>query len=148
MSPLPLHRPQQLSLGKLEAEILNIIWDIGSARVSPVAKDITVKDIHDRILSDPDRELAYASVMTVLNRLAKKGWLTSRKQGKVLYWEALVSRAEAQALQAYDQLHRFLAVGDADIVAAFADSLDRTSLDRLDAIAQKLKDIRDKGEGK
>jgi hypothetical protein len=40
MTPLPDYRPKQLSLGPLEAEILNIVWELGSA---------TVKDIHDRI---------------------------------------------------------------------------------------------------
>ena len=64
MVPLPNHRPNQLSLGPLETEILQIIWKLGTA---------TVKDVHDRILSNPDRELAYASVTTVLNRLTQKG---------------------------------------------------------------------------
>ncbi|MEH1949347.1 MAG: CopY family transcriptional regulator, partial [Nostoc sp.] len=29
MAPLPDYRPKQLSLGPLEAEILNIIWELG-----------------------------------------------------------------------------------------------------------------------
>ena len=70
MAPLPDHTPKQLSLGPLEAEILGIVWELGSA---------TVKEIHDRILADPDRELAYASVTTVLRRLEQKGWLACSK---------------------------------------------------------------------
>ncbi|OZH54270.1 CopY family transcriptional regulator, partial [Hydrocoleum sp. CS-953] len=50
MSPLPNYRPQQMSLGPLETEILNIVWDLGCA---------TVKQVHELILADPDRELAY-----------------------------------------------------------------------------------------
>jgi len=142
MASLPFHRPQQLTLGPLETEILNIIWDLNADQEVSIA----VKDILDQILANPDRELAYASVMTVLNRLAKKGWLTSHKQGKVLYWEALVSRQEAQVLQAYNQLNRFLAIGNRDIVAAFADSLDNSSLEKLDAIALRLKTIREARE--
>jgi predicted transcriptional regulator len=133
MSPLPYHRPQKLSLGTLESEILSIIWDMGK---------VTARDIHERILINPDRELANASVMTVLNRLAKKGWISSEKQGKILHWQALISRSESQTLNAYSQLNSFLEIGSADIVAAFADELDRTSQDRLEAIAQRLKDIR------
>jgi predicted transcriptional regulator len=60
MVPLPNHRPTQLSLGPLEAEILKIVWKRGS---------VTVKDVHDQILANPKRELAYASVTTALNRL-------------------------------------------------------------------------------
>ncbi|ACK67459.1 transcriptional repressor, CopY family [Rippkaea orientalis PCC 8801] len=133
MSPLPDYRPKKLSLGYLEAEILDIIWDLGTA---------TVKQIHDRILSDPERELAYASVTTVLNRLTEKGWLKCSKQGRAFSWVPLVSREQAQAIQSYDQLQQFLAISNPDIVAAFADSLDTASIEQLDAIASRLQAIR------
>jgi len=133
MSPLPDYRPKQMSLGPLETEILQIIWELGSA---------TVKDVHDRILSDPNRELAYTSVTTVLRRLTEKGWLACDKQGRAFYWRPLVTKQQAQAIVAHDQLHRFLAVGNPDVVAAFADSLDQASLDQIQAIAQRLKNAR------
>ncbi len=129
MGQLPKHRPSQMSLGPLEREVLEILWALGQA---------TVRDIHQQILADPDRELAYTSVTTVLQRLLKKGWLACDRQDKSFVWRALVSRAEANALFAYEQLHQFLAVGNPDIVAAFADQLDQTSVDQLDSIAQKL----------
>ncbi|WP_309735228.1 BlaI/MecI/CopY family transcriptional regulator [Chamaesiphon sp. OTE_75_metabat_556] len=133
MVPLPKYRPKQLSLGPLETEILKIVWELDSA---------TVKDIHDQILSDPDRELAYASVTTVLNRLTQKGWLKCDRQERSFIWQPLLSEAQAQAIQAYEQLQQFLAIGNPDIVAAFADDLDRASIDQIEAIAQKLTAIR------
>lgn len=48
MSPLPDYRPKQLSLGPLEAEIMNIVWELGS---------VTGLDVHSRLLADPNREL-------------------------------------------------------------------------------------------
>ncbi|MCU0571166.1 MAG: BlaI/MecI/CopY family transcriptional regulator [Oculatellaceae cyanobacterium Prado106] len=133
MPPLPDHTPKQLSLGPLESEILELLWKLGSA---------TVKEIHDAILADPNRELAYASVTTVLQRLAQKGWLACDKQDRAFRWRPLMTQKEAQALQAHDQLQRFLAVGNPDIVAAFADSLDHASVDKLEAIAQRIKAAR------
>jgi predicted transcriptional regulator len=141
MAPLPINRPQHLSLGPLEREILTILWAQGSA---------TVKAIHATILADPDRDLAPASVTTVLQRLAKKGWVnrraerqaTSGKPRRVYVWEPKLSRHEANMLTAHQQLQDFLAVGTPDLVAAFADSLDRTDLDQLDAIAQRLRQLR------
>jgi predicted transcriptional regulator len=133
MSQLPHHRPKHLSLGPLEREILEIVWSIG-----PVA----VRDVHQRILADPDRELAYTSVTTVLKRLTQKGWLGCDREDKSFVWRALINRGEAQALFAYEQLHQFLAVGNPDIVAAFADQLDQSSVDQLDSIAQKLRQAR------
>jgi predicted transcriptional regulator len=133
MASLPEYRPKQLSLGPLETEILEIVWSLGS---------VTVKDVHDRILTDPDRELAYTSVTTVLNRLTQKGWLICNKNNRSFSWQAALSKSEARAIQAYEQLNQFLAVGNADVVAAFADSLDQTSVDQLDAIAQRLRAMR------
>lgn len=133
MVPLPNHRPKQLSLGPLEAEILQIVWERGS---------VTVKDVHKQILANPNRELAYASVTTVLTRLTQKGWLACDKQNRSFSWHPLVSEDQAKALQAYEQLNQFLAVGNPDIVAAFADSLDQASIEQLEAIAQKLQAIR------
>lgn len=137
MTQLPHHRPKQLSLGPLEREILNLIWD----------RDIvTVRDIHQQILSDPDRDLTYSSVTTVMRRLTQKGWLSCDKRtdglDKSFGWQALVSREEAKALFAYEQLHQFLAIGNPDIVAAFADDLDQASVDQLEAIALKLRQAR------
>jgi predicted transcriptional regulator len=137
MSPLPDYRPKRLSLGPLEAEILNLIWDLGSA---------TVKELHDRILADPDRELTQASVTTVLNRLTQKGWLNCQKQGRAFRWQPLVSREDANLLQVHTRLQQFLAVGNPDIVAAFADSLDTASLKQIEAIAQRLRKARQAGE--
>lgn len=133
MPSLPDFRPKQLSLGPLEFEILNLIWDLETA---------TVKQVHDQILTNPDRELAYTSVTTVLNRLTKKGWLACDKQNRSFIWRPLVSRAQANSLWAYDQLQQFLAVGNPDTVAAFADHLDQASVEQLEAIADKIRTAR------
>ncbi|HEY9811811.1 MAG TPA: BlaI/MecI/CopY family transcriptional regulator [Halomicronema sp.] len=129
MTPLPNYRPKQLSLGPLEAEILNIIWELGQA---------TVKEIHEYILADPDRELAYASVTTVLRRLTKKGWLTCDKSNRTYIWNPLISKIDAKSLFAYDRLQEFLAVGNPEIIAAFADSLDTATLQQIEAIADRI----------
>ena len=137
MTWLPSYRPQQLSLGPLEQEILSLVWELGTA---------TVKDIHDRILADPDRELTYSSVTTVLNRLTKKGWLTCQKQGKAFSWQAALSQAQANAIQSYEQLQQFLAISNPDVVASFASSLDTASVEQLEAIADRLKTLRQQRE--
>jgi len=133
MPPLPDPRPRHLSLGPLETEILEILWRLGSA---------SVKEIHDQILTDPNRELAYASVTTVLRRLTQKGWLACDRQDRAFRWRPLVSLEETQILQAHERLQRFLAISNPDLVAAFADALDGASADKLEAIAQRLKAVR------
>lgn len=138
MSPLPPHQPKHLSLGSLEAEIIEILWTFGSA---------TATQIHQQILSDPTRELAYGSVMTVLRRLEHKEWLTCDRRGRSLVWTPLISKTEARILKTHEQLQKFLEIGNPDVVAAFADSLDAASLEQIEAIAQRLKTIRESQEG-
>lgn len=138
MAGFPQYRPQQLSLGKLESEILAIIWQLG---------ETTAKAIHEVILSDPDRELAYASVMTVLSRLEKKGWVISRKQKRSVYWQPRVTELEAKSLLAYEQLHRFLTIGNVDMLAAFVDELDQTNQSKLQEMADRLQQIRQQRQG-
>jgi predicted transcriptional regulator len=139
MAPLPDYRPKQLSVGPLEAEILNIVWELGSA---------TVKDIHERILADPNRELAYTSVTTVLRRLTEKGWLACNKQERAFYWRPLVTKQQADVIKAHEQLQRFLAVGNPDVVAAFADSLDDAASEQIQAIAKRIQAARQGREEK
>lgn len=129
----PYTEPKQLSLGSLETEILDILWTRAIA---------TAKEIHDQILADPDRELAIASVMTVLKRLEKKGWVTRNRQQQVFHWQATVSRAQAQALQSHDQLQKFLAISNPDLVMMFADRLEHENVEKLAQIAQRLQQAR------
>lgn len=49
-------------LGSLESEVIRVVWDNGEATVQQV-KDIL----------EPNRRLAYTTVMTVMSRLAEKG---------------------------------------------------------------------------
>ena len=134
MSSLPNYRPASLSLGPLESEILDLLW---------AGEPMTVRNIHEKILEDPDRELAYASVTTVLNRLVKKGWVKCDRQEQAYIWTTRLTKLEAQALKTHDQLQNFLAMGQPDVIAAFADAVDEASLDQLEAIALQIKAARD-----
>ena len=134
MTPVPHHRPKTLSLGPLEAEIIEILWLLGPTSATAV---------HRHILEDIDRELTYSSVSTVLKRLMKKGWVGCDRQSRVHIWQVLISKRQANILKAQEQLQQFLAVGSPEIVAAFADTLDDDSLEQLDAIAQKIQAARE-----
>ncbi|MGC1307202.1 MAG: BlaI/MecI/CopY family transcriptional regulator [Phormidesmis sp.] len=133
MAPFPPYQPKTLKLGPLETEIVEILWQLGPTSATAV---------HQHILADIDRELTYSSVSTVLKRLIKKGWVSCDRTSRTHIWRSRISQQQAEILNAHDQLHRFLAVGSPDVVAAFADELDDDSLAQLDAIAQKVQAAR------
>lgn len=58
-------------LGETEMEVLHHVWDL---------REATVADVRERILED--REVAYTTIMTVMKKLAEKGYLTYHKEGR------------------------------------------------------------------
>lgn len=65
----------------LELLCLNSLWSLGQG---------SVKDV--RQLVAPSRPLAYTTVMTVLDRLARRGIVTRRKAGRAFVYAPAVSR--------------------------------------------------------
>lgn len=59
------------SLGELEAQILDIIWDLEP----PVTAAMVFKIMY------PRRELSYSTVMLTMSKLARKGLLTQERSG-------------------------------------------------------------------
>lgn len=55
--------------GELEHAVMGILW----SRQEP----LSVRDVHERLSAE--RDLAYTTVMTVLDRLAKKGLATRNR---------------------------------------------------------------------
>ncbi|CAI7977353.1 MULTISPECIES: BlaI/MecI/CopY family transcriptional regulator [unclassified Parafrankia] len=70
-------------LTDLEAAIMDRVW---SAR-GPVA----VRDVRE--LLSPTRVLAYTTVMTVMDRLYRKGWLTRERSGRSYHYQPVLSRS-------------------------------------------------------
>ena len=65
----------------LELLCLNALWAMGQG---------SVKDV--RQLVGPSRPLAYTTVMTVLDRLTRRGIVTRRKAGRAFVYAPAVSR--------------------------------------------------------
>src|SRR5260370_23887422 len=72
---------QQLSLGRLEFDLMQILWSRG---------ECNVRDVVQRL----DRPLAYTTVMTTLDRLYKKGLLDRRMPDRAFLYSARLSHQE------------------------------------------------------
>lgn len=66
-----------------ELDVMNVLWERGSATVSEV-----LEDLRD--------ELAYTTVLTILRRLEKKGHVRHEADGKAHRYVSLVPREDAQ----------------------------------------------------
>ncbi|MEM1127820.1 MAG: BlaI/MecI/CopY family transcriptional regulator [Bacteroidota bacterium] len=72
-------------LGETEMELLHLVWELGEA---------TVADVHARILQR--RQVAYTTIMTVLKKLATKGYLDYRKDGTSYVYHPARTPGEVQ----------------------------------------------------
>lgn len=73
-------------LGETELEVLQHVWDLGRA---------TVADVHKRVLAE--RELAYTTVMSVMRKLADKGYLTYEQEGAAYVYRPAKSAQQVRA---------------------------------------------------
>ena len=71
-------------LGPLERGIMDVIWDDPGVEVS----------VRDVLGSSVGRGLAYTTVMTVLDRLWRKGYLARRRSGRAYLYRAKKTRDE------------------------------------------------------
>jgi predicted transcriptional regulator len=71
-------------LPPLELEVMKVLWEIGEGTVGQVQLEL-------RRL----RPFAYTTVMTLLDRLAKKGAVTRRKQGRGYVYAPVMNRDAA-----------------------------------------------------
>ena len=80
----------------LELHCLRVLWDL---------KEGSVKDVRTAIAGS--RQLAYNTVMTVLDRLVKKGGLERRKIGRSFVYAPLLSREVLRKLAVKDVVDTF-----------------------------------------
>jgi predicted transcriptional regulator len=75
-----------LDLAPLELDCMNTLWPMGEA---------SVRQIRDQLADRLPR--AYTTIMTIMDRLARKGVVERRKAGRNYVYRANLSAAEARA---------------------------------------------------
>ena len=83
-----------MALGDLEREVMTQLWDAG--------EPLTVRQVHEGL--SRQRDLAYTTVMTVLDRLAKKGVVRQQKADRAYRYVPAQTREEMTASVMLDAL--------------------------------------------
>jgi BlaI family penicillinase repressor len=79
-------RKSILELAPLELDCMNTLWPLGEA---------TVRVIRDRLA--PRCPRAYTTIMTIMDRLARKGVVTRLKRGRAYLYRPNLTAVEARA---------------------------------------------------
>lgn len=112
------------SLGDLERQVMEQLWSAQEPQ--------SVRDVHAALVQD--RGLAYTTVMTVLDRLAKKGLVHRKSAGRAYHYVPARSREQLVA----DVMHDALPGGESDRTAALVAFVEGVSPDEADAMRAAL----------
>ena len=123
------HQEPEPQLGELEAAIMQIVWP---------QNEVTVRSVWQAL--QPSRSLAYTTVMTVMSRLAQKGILTTRKQGKTYHYKAAASPQQFVAQQAQRAVQDVIDNFGEVAIAQFLRAIDRVDAERLAALRKLVKE--------
>jgi len=116
--------------GRLEAEVMEVLWRRG---------DLAVREVQTQLT----RTVAYTTVMTTLDRLFKKGFVNRRREGRAFLYTPAYARHELQSTVTTNLLTDLLAGSStaaatpvlSNLVDAVADQDDKL-LDELERLVR------------
>jgi len=116
-------------LAELQLAIMQVLWDRGKSTVGEVREAL-----------QPDRDLAYTTVGTMLTNLEEKGFVTHQSSGRVNIYCAKLRREQVRRSMVTDLAHRLFA---GDLEQMVCHLLDGSEVTR-DDITRLKKLIREK----
>jgi predicted transcriptional regulator len=112
-------------LGDLETAVMELLWR---------EPGLTVNQVEERLRRR--REIAHTTVLTTLDRMHRKGYLTREKQGKAFVYAPRYSREEFERGLAQEVLGALLGQFTQPALSTFVDLIaaDESRLDELEAL--------------
>ncbi|MDQ3175618.1 MAG: BlaI/MecI/CopY family transcriptional regulator [Acidobacteriota bacterium] len=115
-------------LGELQSAVMEVLWD------NP---GLTVNQVEERL--QRRRDIAHTTVLTTLDRMHGKGYLTREKEGKAFVYAPRYTREEFERGMAQEVLGALLGKFTGSALSAFVDlvSNDGAALDQLEAMIRE-----------
>lgn len=121
------------NLGHLQQAIMLSVWELGEA---------TVQQVYDQL--NQDKPLQYMSILSVMRRLEKAGWLEHRTEGRTFIFRATSSHEE-EAGRSLNDIQKRLFGGNSRLMMQCL--LDSQSLDEEDLkVLSKMINAKRKGK--
>lgn len=124
--------PLRVTLGNLEREVMEVVWQ---------GDEATVKQVHLAL----SRPVAYTTVMTTLDRLFKKGFVARTRAGRAFVYRAVRTREETEAAVAAGIMSgMFSGPSAVPILSNLVDAVGSQNggADLLDALEEMVRDKR------
>lgn len=120
-------------LGTLEKDIMDLVWN--------ASNPVTVREIFEQL--GKKRKIAYTTVMTIMGRLVKKGFLKTSGEGKAYTYKAAISK-DKFLTEASRQIIKNLVSSFGDVaIAHFTEELEKIPVARRKSLTRILKNSKD-----
>lgn len=127
MKMLDAKKPRRTKLlGESEEEILEALWAGGA---------LTGRELYERVRLE--RSLAYTTVLTVLDRMVRKG-LVRKERGERFQFRAAFTREELAWRFSRELLPEIVGLSASSAMAGFMDVLAETDPSQIDKLAMLL----------
>jgi predicted transcriptional regulator len=124
-------------LGDLEKRIMEILWEKGES---------TIREILPSLPCDP--EPSYSTVITVTNRLAKKGLLERKKVKKTYFYKPLYCKDEFYGLVSRKVVEGVSSLSPNTTMVNLVDIVAGANPDRIEQLAKLIEEKKmQKGSG-
>ncbi len=117
-------------LGDLERALMEVLWEAEAGR------SMTVREVHEAVAAH--RDVAYTTVMTVLDRLARKDLVIQERADRAFRYRPRASRAELTAELMHDALADFATDDRGQALVAFVGDASAADLAALRRALEQL----------
>ena len=122
-------------MGELEQAVLEALWELDGS--DPERPGASGRAVHERLQGRDGRDLAYTTVMTVLDRLARKDVVVRERDGRAFRYAPRLTRAAMTA----ELMHEALEGTRGDREQALVSFVGEASEEDLAALRRALADL-------
>lgn len=119
-------KQRQVRLGRLEAEIMNVVWKRTRA---------TVREVSDAL----PRKRAYSTVLTMMRKLEAKGYLSHKVRDRTYVYRAEIERSLARSSILAELVERLFDGSPSLLVTSLVedDLVDEKELEKIQRLIEK-----------
>ncbi len=116
-------------LGEIERLVMDVLWD---------RAEVTGREVLEEI--QKERLLAFTTILTVMDRLLKKGLIRRKKRGGVFVYAPSISRDEFVKQVSEEVLEGILDISASSAASSFVDILYKTSPEEMDRLSRLIEE--------
>ena len=116
-------------LGDLEKSVMDVLWDKG---------EVTGREVFEEI--GRGRPLAFTTILTVMDRLLKKGLIRRAKRGRLFVYTAAMSKDDFVRQVSQEVLQGIMDISASSAATSFVDILYKTSPEEIERLSRLIEE--------